>query len=636
MPRRGQHTPATPVAAHGTQPPAVIGPRVVHVPQHNRSGTRAFRITPADFRCTRLVSELADEWASLAELRQWRSAAVDTHLRTIKLFAGFVDTHAASPEAASLARDVPDLAHLVREHSRLLPAQYATGSETPALLIDNLRALMNAHAQREEVSVAEGLLRLLAAPHSVPYGKSSELDEFSRKEKGALLRAAWAGVREAENRLARGRELVAQGGPPAAHGWTDIANLLWAVQVGGFTWRELARSLPPLSTWTQEMRELASSRAGAVRPDSARSQFCTGLLTYLHVTQDDMHAFRILIMAATGHAPEEITGLGESDVEFTSLGVRVTLRKRRARKLRTREFHAPRTATHPDSGQLNAAELLRRLISVTAQTRELAGAEDADRLFLVATLPRSREPQIRPFNPNLPNGSFSGWGTRQGLDISQPRDIRRLRKSGKVEKAIAHHGAVDRIADDHTRQTYLDHYARGTTLRVVSGQLVTQAQREWFDTAVTGPVVLDEAAEASFNAPEALAALDLSRDQADQIRDGALNMGVSECRDPYDSPYAKKPGELCPAAPLSCLECKNAFILPSNLPQLLLYGDFLDQLTHRLTPPVFDARWGQRQTNLRAALAERTSDEITAARKQIEDQSLTLQIPLSSHTEFDR
>ena len=82
-------------------------------------------------------------------------------------------------------------------------------------------------------------------------------------------------------------------------------------------------------------------------------------------------------------------------------------------------------------------------------------------------------------------------------------------------------------------------------------------------------------------------------------------MGLTQCSDPHNSPYGR-PGELCPVAPLRCLECRNAWVLPSHLPQLLLFADHLDRLRLRLSPQHFAQLWGQSHANLQAVLAERT------------------------------
>lgn len=212
----------------------------------------------------------------------------------------------------------------------------------------------------------------------------------------------------------------------------------------------------------------------------------------------------------------------------------------------------------------------------------------------------------------------------------------RLRKSTKVEKAVAFGGRIADIADDHHEETFRGHYAQGTTLRVISGQVITAAQQSWFEKAIAGPVVVDTTAEAALHQADspAFGELGLSAGQVEDLRSGALEMGVTSCRDPFDSPFSRS-GDLCSVAPLRCLECRNAWILPSHLPQLLLFADHLDRLRTRLSPIHFHTLWEQTAANLAAVLADRTEADIAAARRHIADGTATLHLPLAARAEFD-
>ncbi|MDF9813211.1 hypothetical protein [Streptomyces sp. SPB162] len=348
---------------------------------------------------------------------------------------------------------------------------------------------------------------------------------------------------------------------------------------------------------------------------------------------EDLTCFRVLLVAATGHAPEEITGMGAADADFTGNGVRFTLVKRRARRVRHRVFVTNEQAAHSGSGTLDVAEITRRLLAVTESARERYQF-GTDPLFACASGDPRKPLTFHQFRHRGDASRFGYWLRKRGLDISLPHDLRRMRKAVKVEKAIAFRGSVSDIADDHTVQTYKGHYAHGTTLHVIAGHTINRAQEAWLAKAMAGPVVLDEDAAEKLEAPEALDALGLTRDQAEEIRTGELDMGVTSCRDPYDSPYSKA-GDLCAVAPLRCLECRNAFVLPSNLPQLLLFADHLKGLQNRLTPAHFRTQWGQSAANLAAVLKERTPAELDKARRQIEEQGLRLQLLLAAYTEFD-
>lgn len=144
---------------------------------------------------------------------------------------------------------------------------------------------------------------------------------------------------------------------------------------------------------------------------------------------------------------------------------------------------------------------------------------------------------------------------------------------------------------------------------MIAGQVITATQQRWLGKALAGPTVLDEQATQSLTDPEAAAALGLSPAEVDALRTGQLDMGVTDCTDPFASPFGRL-GQLCPVAPLRCLECRNAFVLPSNLPQLLLFADHLDQLALKLEPRHFHALWGQSQANLTEILASRSDAEL--------------------------
>ncbi|RZL74695.1 MAG: hypothetical protein EOP32_33055 [Rhodococcus sp. (in: high G+C Gram-positive bacteria)] len=168
---------------------------------------------------------------------------------------------------------------------------------------------------------------------------------------------------------------------------------------------------------------------------------------------------------------------------------------------------------------------------------------------------------------------------------------------------------------------------------MMSGQVIATAQDHWFTKALEGPTVLTTSTEV-LDAPDQAETLGLSPRQAEDIRRGALDMGLTQCADPHNSPYGRS-GELCPVAPLRCLECRNAWILPSDLPQLLLFADHLDRLRLRLSPQHFGQLWGQTHTNLHAVLADRTDEEKALARKHIEAGQAALHLPLVANVEFD-
>ncbi|MFD4396240.1 hypothetical protein [Kitasatospora sp. NPDC058478] len=642
MPLRGDYTPAVAVPAPAPRLDR-IGPRAITARVQGATRMAVKRFNPGDFQCSKMVAELTDELVLQAELHRWTIGNVNNYTRAVSLFAEFVAENTVRPQDASLGAAEPDLAALLRDFGRRLPSQYAVGSQQPAHTMYLLYRLIRGRSGREGASVQPTLLVQVSSGHTVPLGKSSELDEFKRAETRVLARAAWGHLHALEKRLAHAQALIDQArGHPDVHGWLDLGNVLWALDRGEITLPQFRDQFPSAHyRWSEEQRALyAEVLAVTGFPHHARSParltMAKALATLLYPSTFDLQAFRVLLACATGHAPEEISMLCLSGIEFTPHGVRLRLSKPRGKAVRFREFSAAADEIHPEGRSLNVAYIIRRLIAATQKARVVAAGDDSDRLFLRAAVFTDFGIRVVSYDSDSAKVNFADWTVRHGLDISQPRDIRRIRKSTKVQKVIARRGSVAEAADDHSVSTFLGHYAHGTTLRTMSGQVISRAQSKWLDRALKGPVVLDAQSLDALATPQSREALDLTEEQAVQLRDGYLDMGLTGCRDPRRSPYAKKEGDLCPVAPLSCLECGNAFILPSNLPQLLLFSDFLDGVRNRLTPEHFALNWGQRHTNLAAVLAERTPAEVEAARRQIAEDGTTLQIPLAAFTEFDR
>ncbi|MFI6157311.1 hypothetical protein ACIBCA_32025 [Kitasatospora sp. NPDC051170] len=624
-------------------PPARIGVRQ-SVGTDTAGITRVTVFDPGRFRCRLLAAELADEWVEYGEATRTKPATMRTYRQAMTSFCRFVDSRLFLGAAeASMASSEPDLAPLLLAWEGQLPRHWQEGSTRPAVFATCLRTLVNRRGQHPDREMASGLRGVAAGQHTLHWGSKRELDEYSRKDRAALVQAAWRAIGELDKRLATGRALAASGAHPAEHGWLSLPNLLWGLANQAVTPREIRQNLP--APWPTELDDLVVQETEARANGMRRYLLILALLRLIYPNQQDLHAYRVLLVAATGHAPEELTGLDEDDVEFTPAGVRLTLTKNRAKRIRRRAFSriAPagseeNSEVFGDRPRLEVSVIMRRLMEVTRPLRERFPDQPAP-VFLQASMSmKDWEVSVRRFNSSSgPNLSFQSWLDRMGLQLEGRTDIRRLRKSTKVEKAIAFGGRITDIADDHHEDTFRGHYAQGTTLRVVSGRVITEAQRTWFEKATSGPVVLDTAASeglAEVPAGSALADLGLTPEQVDDLRSGALDMGVTSCRDPFDSPFSR-PGELCSVAPLRCLECRNAWILPSHLPQLLLFSDHLESLRNRLNPVHFHTLWGQSAANLAAVLAERSEQEIAAARRHIADGTATLQLPLAARAEFD-
>lgn len=640
MPRRGDHQREFPPVPEQPAPAAHIGIRMVRAT--NRSGTlREVRFDPNEFRCARLAGELADEWADYAETSKISHDSVAHGQRSIRHFCTKVDLLLGEDaHRAGLNGQHPDVAAVLVEWERSLPTGYPAGSTTPAGFARSVRALIARRAQHEQRPVTPNLRRLVDGAIGVPAGSSQELDEFSRTDKRALVRGAWAWAHQLDTRLADGWASAARGRHPAEHGWTDVTNLLWGLARQQITPTQIRENLPVVARWPAELRACIEQSGRPIYPGLAKMLLVRWLVSQLYPAHLDLHPYRVLLVAATGHAPEEVTALTDTDVEFLPSGVRLTLIKRRAQQVRHRTFGteaSPDTVGEPvdftDRPHREVSAIIRRLMHVTEQAR-LRAPGTAGRLFVAASVTQAYELRIAWWAANKERSGFLDWLAGAGVTIEGAPDIRRLRKSTKVEKAIAFGGRIADAANDHHEEVFRGHYAQGTTLRVMSGQVISTAQDHWFSTALQGPTVLTSSTDV-LDAPDPVATLGLTRQQAEDIRRGALDMGLTQCSDPHNSPYGRS-GELCPVAPLRCLECRNAWILPSDLPQLLLFAEHLDRLRLRLSPQHFAELWGQSHANLQAVLAERTDEEKALAGKHIEAGEADLHLPLAADVEFDR
>ncbi|MGX9228946.1 hypothetical protein ACWV95_27485 [Streptomyces albus] len=591
---------------------------------------RTVTFDPTRFTCEKLAGELADEWVELIADGNYGPTSATHYRQTIDAFCTHVDATVPRPHQATLGATEPDLHHAVTEWVCLLPSRHKPGSRTPAWHAGRLRTLIGRRSLHAERAVAGHFHGWLEGALGLRRGESTELDEFSRADRKKIIQAAWTARLEVERRLARGWKLVACGQDPREGGWTEEANLLWAIAHNTLNCTQISKALPSWRDMPPSLQQLAPA---GTRPTAAKSAVVRGLVKQLFLHNADLQPYRILLMAATGRAPEEVAALTEDDIEFGSSSVTIDFSKGRARARMRQAFSTPEPSSpallHPARPRLDAGEICRRMLELNRPLAERFGISPVP-LFLRAAM---SWPEVTPARLDR-TSTFVGWLQERELTVGGQPDIRRLRKSSKVEKAIAFKGRVSDIADDHSAQTFHRHYAHGTTLKVIAGSVITAAQKRWLDKAMAGPVVLGKEAEQSLGEPGSATALGLTDDEVEHLRTGQLDMGVSSCKDPLASPYGRA-GELCPVAPTRCLECRNAFVLPSNLPQLLLFSDHLERLQLRLTPQLFHALWGQSRVNVTEAIKARTDAEIAQARRQIADGNATLHLPLSAHVEFD-
>ena len=254
MPRRGDRQHDFASVAEPEAPVDRIGIRLVRAP--DRTGvSREIAFSPGEFRCATLAGELADEWVDYAEISRISGASDAAVRRAMRSFCKKVDfLLAEDAREASLAKQHPDIAAVLAEWERTLPTDYRAGSTTPSTLAAMVRALIARRAQHDQRPVSPHLRRLVDGQVGVASGSTQEVDEFSRKDKRALVRAAWAWANELDSRISEGWASAAQGRHPAEHGWTTVTNLLWGLARQQVSPLDIRDNLPVIHRWPPQLR----------------------------------------------------------------------------------------------------------------------------------------------------------------------------------------------------------------------------------------------------------------------------------------------------------------------------------------------------------------------------------------------
>ncbi|MFD3937943.1 hypothetical protein ACFWSF_25375 [Streptomyces sp. NPDC058611] len=609
------------------------------------------RVDPGAYGCSMLAAQLADAW-----IDYHRAAALtgsDDYSAAVRSFSEFADVYwtagGLDPAMARLDGGDIDLVEAIYEWEKWLQEHYAASSARPNVLAGRLLTLIGHRATRDP-NVPERLRRRAETTPTFRRPRSEPLDEFANHERLALRQAAQAGVRELEKRLAWGRDLLEAGEDPRLAGWHDLPNLVWAARHRLLTTAQFKEHLPARADrWPEPLKELARGPEGASAGSGYRLMRAVHGLLFPH--EVDLHPFRILLLLElTDCTPEELHVVCEGDIAFSSEGVRVVQRKRRAGRVRA-DFHPkgevsldderPGEWVYPGAGNWDAPGLFRRLHTATALSRE---AFEQPWLFTAVEADKHRAAMLAGLALFTRTGRrFTQWiGAHDGsdgtpaLDISLPHDVRRLRKTAKTSKVVALGGTMTDLAgDDHHIEVFRGHYAHGTTAHVLAGKAINRAQGQVFKkvTAVK-PVLITAEAEASLAKSETAQALDLTQEQAGALASGDLDMGLTGCRDPYASPHTAE-GKLCHVAPAMCMLCRNAIVFTSQLPRLLMLSDHIDQMRLVLAPERWQAVWGGQAAAL-AEVFQEVTDQIPAARQEIEDKKLRLDLPLGMRTEYER
>ncbi|MER5466805.1 hypothetical protein ABT010_40590 [Streptomyces sp. NPDC002668] len=464
MPLRGQRT-AHPAAVARTVRPAEtsrIGIRRIVV--ERRGGERTWHIDPGDFACSLMAAQLADEWALYAETTGIRDPGKQA--TAVRRFATFTDAWAAQRGVdARLVRldgGLVDLTEVLFDWEHALRAQFPPPSKAPYSAVGWILALIAQRAARD-AQVPETLRARAAAPALFDKQPCTVLDEFSQAERLALRDAARRDVRALEERLARGQELLAAGRDPRITGWCAVENLVWAAGAGILSVEAVRPHLPrKVGRWPAPLRELALSvGVGGPGPGCSIPSLILAAASLLFPREIDLQPLRVLLLLGMGDCtPEELLDLQIPDVEFTDGGVRIRQTKARVDRIRgvlhTGAKPGPGPREESGAGQWDVPGLLRRLVAVTEPAR---ARSEGTWLFTAVEFQGTGCRRIAPAMARFTRQGrrLTHWIARHDgsdghpmLQVSEPHDARRLRKTAKTARVVALGGApADLAADDH-------------------------------------------------------------------------------------------------------------------------------------------------------------------------------------------
>ncbi|MFE7790384.1 hypothetical protein [Streptomyces sp. NPDC057460] len=386
MPRRGEYRgdfpPPAQAASPGTAPRIGVRQAVALEP-----GRRPVTVTfdPSGYVSSQLAAELADEWVELMAAAMLSVGACRGFRKAISTFCTYLDSVEPKAAEASLAAVEPDLHGAVTEWIRLLPAAYRAGSPSPAWLASRLRQLIARRIAHPDRPVAGHLHGWVKGALGVSKGQCVEVDEFSRADKKRLIQAAWAARRVTEERIRKGWALADVGRDPRVDGWAEPANLLWALAHGVWTCEDIAERLPPFAQWPAPLRKLLPP---GILPQHTVNCLLRNLIGMLYPHNLDMHAYRILLMAATGRTSEEVVDLHEDDIEYGPRSVLIDFTKQRARATRRSAYSTAEEENrvlHPSSPRLDVAEVTRSLLALARPLAERSATAPVP-LFLRAAV----------------------------------------------------------------------------------------------------------------------------------------------------------------------------------------------------------------------------------------------------------
>lgn len=548
-------------------------------------------IIPKDFIAKTVASQLADAWV---KLDSGKSASVVSLRRgAIIDFLNYLDNTLGVDLDILTDGDVVARSYL--SWFKTLGPRYSAESVMPNRLSSTLQTAIYTALQTE--GVYEGLLRSVASgPAPIRKPEPNEVPEFSPAERSAIVSAARAHVRAFEEAQRWAVDFTTRGDTLETEQEKEVARLL-----------RLASELALESDHLQGLNPEQIRGLRSLFPDSIRQLNPVGILQLVYESVYPsarvLFAYRLLLMEATALSADEITSLGVDHITFDDEHLSLYVKKARAGKTRTVRF-----VDQSNQRPWAVGGLLRRLMAATKILRQKADGDIDSELWLFASKVLEHPYVVRRCRFKGRNCSLRGWVPiveRLGVSVSlsEPLDIRRIRKGKVAERAIALRGRMSDIArDDHSVPVFNEYYAHATSIQVYSAQQVVASQKSLSELAINGPVLVRSSPQ-SISDDDLGLLTSLEDPGVRALKAGDLNTGVVDCRNPHDSPFGPA-GVLCESAPLLCLACPNALVFPSHVPAIREFVAEVDAQRHRMAPDKWIAAFGQQAVNAELVLRE--------------------------------
>lgn len=571
--------------------------------EDSRAGT--VRINPDDYQASTLIGEFADAWVARSKILAPITTA--NYAASIRHLGKFLNDN--RDRFLTMSGDGHTVAVRLHDWETQIIKEYQTPSTRAKKMAIQIRML--AQYWMKDNKVCGTALEDWAKGNLLDqrYDTSVPLDEFSNAERIALRDTCRQIVRDNERRLRIGETLLANGRDPRSHGWNVIENLIWAI--ANLPFQEAYRNEvigPQCRTYVQTVAHLAG-----IQPSGVNFATCVPAVAglFLAPPPEYLLAIRVLLLLETGWSPEESRLLLREDVVHEGDTIRVRTTKRRANRVRWQ--HLP-TSKGPNPGWKSGDLMVRAMRSMRfsyINTTEKSPFWIAGLTTYVKQAPADYPGfSIRPvsFQNKV---TLNGLIERYDLKISEPHDMRRIRKTVKSIRAVRLGTLNGSAGDDHSVEVFQGYYAPVTTVNTVAARTVIRAQEKALRRALEGPtVVANPAADLLHNEDQAVAQIARAVASESEVE---KELTLAGCSAPYSSPFAED-GSLCHAAPSLCLQCPNALVFKDHLPRLITYESILKAIQKSLSPVVFDATYGNQIRNLRAILNMFDQEDLERAR----------------------